>query len=61
MQKLFTVKSLNTEYARLLAEKKEAYGAYRAAREEIRTFMVHKQNIAIIFGKDRHEKQPERE
>lgn len=61
VQKLPTVKSLSAEYARLLAEKKEVYGAYRAAREEMRTLMVHKQNIAIILGKGRHERQPERE
>lgn len=61
VKKLPTVKSLSAEYARLLAEKKDAYGAYRAAREEMRTLMVHKQNIALILGKDRHERQPERE
>lgn len=60
VRKLPTVKSLNAEYARLLAEKKEAYGAYRVAREEMRTLMVHKQNIAIILGNDWSEKHPER-
>ena len=48
VQKLPTVKSLSAEYARLLAEKKEAYGAYRAAREEMRTLVVHKANLDRI-------------
>ena len=61
VKKLPTVNSLNAEYAQLLSEKKAAYGEYRAAREEMRTLLVHKQNIAQILGKDRLEKQQERE
>lgn len=61
VKKLPSVNSLNAEYAQLLSEKKSAYGEYRAAREEMRTLLVLKQNIAQILGKDRQEKQQERE
>lgn len=55
-QPLPTVKNLNAEYARLLAEKKERYGAYRAAREEMRVLMVHKANVEEILEMGRERK-----
>ena len=43
--KLPTVKSLQAEYADLLAKKKAAYAEYRTAREEIKELLLHKSNI----------------
>ena len=50
--KLPTVKALNAEYAKLLADKKEAYGDYRQAREEWKEMLMAKANIDRILGMD---------
>ena len=55
MKKLPTVKTLQAEYAKLLSEKKAAYGEYSAAQKEMRELLVHKKNIEIIFGIDEPE------
>ena len=61
VKKLPTVKSLQTEYAALLADKKSAYAEYRQAREEMRELAVHKANVEEILGADltRGEKKKE--
>ena len=61
VKKLPTVKSLQTEYAALLADKKSAYAEYRQAREEMRELAVHKANVEEILGEDftRGEKKKE--
>ena len=61
VKKLPTVKSLQTEYAALLADKKSAYAEYRQAREEMRELAVHKANVEEILGADltRGEKEKE--
>lgn len=51
MKKLPTVKSLQEEYAKLLAEKKAAYAEYRRSRDEMRELLLHKQNVDRMLGK----------
>ncbi len=52
LKKLPTVKSLQTEYAELLAEKKQAYSAYRSARDEMQNLQMARANVARIMGYD---------
>ena len=53
LKKLPTIKSLNTEYAELLAEKKAAYADYRKAREEMKELLTAKANIDRILELDK--------
>ena len=50
VKKLPTVKELQSEYARLLAEKKSAYGEYRQSREEMRELLTAKANVDRLLG-----------
>ena len=59
VKKLPTVRSLQTEYAELLAEKKNAYADYRQARDEMKELLTVKANVDRLMGYD--EKQPEKE
>ena len=52
VQKLPTMKSLQSEYAQLLAQKKKAYGAYRQARTEMRELQTAKANVERILNMD---------
>ena len=52
LTKLPTVKSLQAEYAALMAEKKEAYSDYRRAREEMKELLTAKANVDHILEKD---------
>ena len=52
MTKLPTVKSLQAEYADLLAKKKTAYTEYRTAREEMKELLLHKSNIDRMLEKE---------
>ena len=52
LKKLPTVKALNAEYAKLLTEKKAAYGDYRQTREEWKELLMAKANIDRILGMD---------
>ena len=52
LKKLPTVKSLQAEYAELLAEKKRAYSEYRAARDEMQNLQMARANVARIMGYD---------
>lgn len=61
VKKLPTVKSLQTEYSQLLAEKKADYAEYRAARDEMRELLIHKQNVDIILGNEQREAAKEKE
>ena len=57
VKKLPTVKSLQEEYAKLLAEKKAAYAKYRTARDEMRELLLHKQNVDRMLGKNEREEE----
>ena len=52
LKKLPTVKSLQSEYATLLAEKKTAYSAYRTARDEMQNLQMARANVARFMGYD---------
>ena len=52
LQKLPTVRSLQTEYASLLSEKKAAYTKLQDARDEMRELTIHRENLRIILGSD---------
>ena len=62
MTKLPTVKSLQAEYADLLAKKKAAYTEYRTAREEMKELLLHKSNIDRMLEKEdvTHDEQKKR-
>lgn len=55
IQKLPSVKSLNSEYSELIAKKKEAYADYRKTREEMRELLVVKANVDRILGIEKDE------
>ncbi len=61
MKKLPTVKTLQEEYSRLLAEKKADYAEYRTSRGEMRELLIHKQNIDRILGIEAQERDKEKE
>ena len=50
--KLPTVKSLQAEYAALIAEKKALYPEYRKAREDMKELLIAKANIDRFLGKE---------
>ena len=57
IKKLPTVKSLQAEYATLLAEKKAAYADYRKARDEMKELLTIKANVDRLMSYDEQEKQ----
>ena len=57
LEKLPTVRSLNEEFARLLAEKKAAYAEYHRAQEQMRELLIHKANAAYLLGLDEQNRQ----
>ena len=59
LKKLPTVKSLQAEYAALLAEKKSAYADYRKARDEMRELLTVKANVDRLMGYEEQEKEAE--
>ena len=59
LKKLPTVKSLQAEYAALLAEKKSDYADYRKARDEMRELLTVKANVDRILGQEEQEKAAE--
>ena len=61
VKKLPTVKSLQAEYAKLLAEKKEAYGDYRKARDEMKELLTVKANVDRLMGYDEKQMEQEKE
>ena len=61
VKKLPTVRSLQVEYAALLAEKKEAYGDYRKAREEMKELLAVKTNVDRLMGYDEKRTEQEKE
>ena len=50
LQKLPTIKSLNDEFAELVAEKKNLYHEYISVRDEMRELLIHKSNVEKILG-----------
>lgn len=60
LKKLPTVKSLQTEYTKLLTEKKVAYAEYRRAQDEMRELAVHRANAAYVLGIEQHREEQEK-
>ena len=59
LKKLPTVKSLQAEYATLLAEKKSVYADYRKARDEMRELLTVKANVDRLLGQEEQERKAE--
>ena len=49
VKKLPKVKELQTEYAKLLEEKKKTYAEYRRSREEMRELLTAKANVDRVL------------
>ena len=58
VKKLPTIKSLQEEYAKLLAEKKAAYAEYRTVRGEMRELLIHKQNVDRMLDRGAYSEEP---
>ena len=61
LKKLPTVKSLRSEYAELLADKKKMYAEYRKARDDMRELFIHKANVDMLLGREDRSAQRDRE
>ena len=59
LKKLPTVKSLQAEYAALLAEKKSANADYRKTRDEMRELLTVRANVDRLMGYEEQEKAAE--
>lgn len=59
LQKLPTIKTLQAEYAELLAGKKKAYAEYAAAKKEMQEVLTAKANVDRLLGAP--PEQPEKE
>ena len=55
LKKLPTIKALRTEYAALLAEKKQNYAEYRQARDGMRQMLKAKGNVELLLNIDEKE------
>lgn len=61
IKKLPTVKSLQAEYAELLAEKKKLYPEYSSTRQEMRDLQMARANVARLMGYDEKEQEQKEE
>ena len=52
LKKIPTVRSLQEEYAELLAQKKAVYTEYRAVREKMKELLIHQSNVEKILEKE---------
>ncbi len=59
VKKLPTVKSLQSEYAKLLSGKKSAYAEYRKVRADMKELLTVKANVDQLLG--RTEKEAEKQ
>lgn len=50
LNKIPSIKSLNSEYAALLSDKKTTYSEYVKLQKEVREMLLHKQNYEYILG-----------
>ena len=60
LKKLPTVKSLQAEYSKLLAQKKAAYAQYHDLKKEQRELLIHRANVERILEIDRAEEDRKR-
>ena len=61
LQKLPTYKTLQAEYAGLLAEKKKAYAEYAAAKNEMQAVLTAKANVDRLLGAPPERPEQEKE
>lgn len=61
VQKLPKVKELQSEYAVLLAEKKNVYAEYQQARREMQEVLTAKENVDRLLGTEEQDAQKEKE
>jgi len=61
VKKLPTVKSLQAEYSKLLAQKKNDYAELSSAREEAKRLQIYKANAELLLRSDEPEKEKARE
>lgn len=61
LQKLSTYKTLQAEYAGLLAEKKKAYAEYAAAKKEMQAVLTAKANVDRLLGAPPERPEQEKE
>ena len=61
LKKLPTVRSLQAEYAALLAEKKSAYADYRKARDDMKELLTVQANVQKLMGYEAQEQEKEAE
>ena len=59
LTKIPTKKSLDAEYARLLEEKKQTFGEFRKARDEMRELLTVKSNVDRMLGVEEEQKREE--
>ena len=52
---------MQTEYAKLLTEKKAAYAEYRRAQDEMRELAVHRANAAYVLGIEQRKEEQEKD
>ena len=57
VKKLPKVKDLQSEYAKLLEEKKKTYAEYRRSREEMRELLTAKANVDRLLKMDEEQKK----
>ena len=63
-RKIPKMKELSEEYGRVLERKKVAYKEYRAARDDMKKYMIVRKNVAMLLGRDsvpERNAQPSRE
>ena len=53
LKKLPKVKELDTEYSKLLTEKKALYPDYRKAKEEMQELLRAKRNVELFFAEEK--------
>ena len=59
LKKLPTIRSLQAEYAALLAEKKAAYADFRKAREDMKELLTVRANVQKLMGYEAQEQEKE--
>ena len=53
IEKLPKIETLNTEFEKLVAEKRAVYAEYRAIRDEHRELLVHRHNVEMLMGEEK--------
>lgn len=61
LKKLPTVKSLQAEYAALMAEKKSLYPEFSKVRQEMRDLQMARANVARLMGYEEKKQEKEKE